>query len=199
MGINEVRKEISDINIPEDMRGKIKGFIEDFVDADETCQAVKDHLKHKKPSGTYFALAKYFKDEKENHSFTDVCYKMWLKNLIDNGREKESIVLSCLKEEYEKKYQDKDADEAKAKIKEELRSFVFLVHDEKPELNQKWHFLISYWGYIEFITLFKIDNKIRSLYERTKIGNAFLETKRSCPELRIWYETCAPTKTKNSK
>ena len=185
------KDERKPIQLTEDMKGKIERFIKGLVDAPETCEAVIEHLKYKEPSGSYFALAKYFKDEKENHSFTDVCYKMWLKNLIDNNRVEESIVLSCLKEEYEKKYKDKDEAKAKAKIKEDLINFVFLVNEEKPEYNQKWHFFISYWGYIEFVTLFNIECGIKTLYERKKVGNNF-----RCTELKTWYETFDTTDNK---
>lgn len=170
------KDERKPIQLTEDMKEKIERFIKGFVDAPETCEAVIEHLKHKEPSGGYFPLAKYFKYGVGNPSFIDICYKMWMANLIYKGRETESIVLSCLKEKYKK---------------EELENFVFLKNNEKPEYNQKWHFFISYWGYIEFVTLFNIECEIKTLYERKKVGNNF-----RCTELKTWYETFDTTDNK---
>ncbi|MBR5545212.1 MAG: hypothetical protein IKU66_07030 [Clostridia bacterium] len=170
------------MRITKEMENKIKSFIKPFVDVDETCEAVIEHLKHNVPSGSYFSLANYFKNGTGKNTFTDKLYKMWLKNLIDNGRENESIVLSCLKEEYQKKYKDK--------YKEELKNFVFLVNDEKPELNQKWHYFISYWGYKEFYTklfdkeLTKLNMDFEPLSkEFTELDKVF-----KCEELLEWYK-----------
>ena len=200
------KDERKPIQLTEDMKEKIERFIKGFGSAPETCEDVEKYFKiflkeDREKLGKYLEttdylmLAKYFKDEKENHSFTDVCYKMWLKNLIDNNREEESIVLSCLKEEYEKQHKDKAEAEAKAQVKEDLRNFIFLVNEENPEYNQKWHFFISYWGYIEFVTLFYIKNEIKPLYERKILGNRFY-----CKELKKWYEFALNLlKTENSK
>lgn len=119
-------------------------------------------------------MAKYFCDENyTEHSETDEAYKNWLKELIDTERESESIILNALKTKYQEK--------------ESLKCFVFSLNNMSPELNQKWHFFISYWGLREYITKYpekNTDNLTPLINEDEAINrNPF----KDCPEGKMWY------------
>lgn len=169
----ETRK---DEKITQYMKNKLISIIKDFVDADETCRAVKEHFKYNNPKGPYFALAKYFQDKGENEDYIDKCYREWLSTEIENYENCESIVLSCLKGKYN--------------TKEKLKNFVFLVNDEKPELNQKWHYFISYWGLREYATRYPENNIAKKPITVLKENAQSIcdRPKNYVEELLKWYE-----------
>lgn len=159
---------------------RLDEILEPLVWSENTCKEVEQYFdKGNSHKGSYVDLANYFLGKKDaKYTKTDEAYKKWLKELIDTERESESIILSVLK----KKYQ----------TKEELYEFVFLLDDISPELNQKWHFFISYWGYREFITKYpeKCTAGLTPLTNGNEAGRANPFNK--CTEGRIWYEVmCA--------
>lgn len=146
-----------------------------FIHSEDTCKDVEEHfanLKHT-PIGSYGDLANYFINDDKKHTRCDECYKNWLNDLISSGKERESIILNCLKKEY--------------KTKEALRKFVFSLNGLSPEYNQKWHFFISYWGYREYVTKYPNNNfdKITPLnqYFEAINQNPF----KRCTEGKLWY------------
>lgn len=154
---------------------KLMEIIKPFVYSNETCDEVVKYFKNgNQPQGPYIDLAKYFIDENyDMHSETDRAYKIWLKEIIGSERENESIILTALKEKYCQK--------------EYLEKFVFSLNNMYPELNQKWHFFIAYWGFREYITKYPKDNtdRLRPLKNVNKVrnGNPF----RNCYEGKLWY------------
>ena len=153
------------------MKIKLIKTIKYFVNANETHSGLEEYFKDNEPSGPYYNLAKYFKNESERPDPVDENYKKWLTKLIDKGEESKSIVLTCLQERYT--------------TKEELKNFVFLANDEKPELNQKWHYFISYWGLKEFVTRYPNKNykSITPLNQNARyIHNGYIR----CKELKYW-------------
>lgn len=169
------------MELTNDVAKRLKSLIEPYVEAEDTCDDIKEHLNHNNTSGNYLPLAKYFQNKGANEDSIDECYKMWLSNLIDEGKENESIVLSCLKE----KYTTQDA----------LRNFVFLTNSTEPELNQKWHYFISYWGLKEFVTRNPNKNykNITPLNQNPRyIHNGYIR----CKELKLWCGKFGPNKQK---
>ncbi len=164
----ELDKEICEI---------LRSNIEPYIHSDNTCDKVEEYFNcGNKPAGDYIELANYFRGKDAEIDDADESYKQWLNDLIENDMEKESIVVSALKEHYSNK--------------EDLRKFVFDLDDIPAKLNQKWHFLISYWGYREYVTKYPESNKegkINPIITTSwKKGNPF----RGCPEGKIWYDNC---------
>lgn len=155
---------------------KLIEIVKPFICSEDTCDEVRDYFESgNDPKGPYIHLAKYFIDDTYPiHSKYDADYKNWLKELIEDGRENESIILGALKKVYQNK--------------EDLKKFVFLLDNMSPELNQKWHFFISYWGYREYATKFfpkKIDGITPLINgDEAMKGNPF----KGCPEGKLWYE-----------
>ncbi len=164
---------------------KIEEIVASLIDAADTCEEVEEYFKNgNTPKGPYIDLAKYFLDDNYlKRSKGDEAYKKWLRELIHTKREQESIVLSVLK----KKYQ----------TKEYLERFVFLLNGLSPQLNQKWHFFIGYWGLREYITKYPENNsdRLTPLKKGNKAydGNPF----KKCTEGEIWYNCMMDIKQKN--
>ena len=153
---------------------KVIDVITPYANFENTCQDVISYFENgATPQGPYIALAKFFRGSNSDSSKYDMKYMEWLKDLIDNDKEDESIILSTLKVYYNK---------------DELKRFVFELDDMDPRYNQKWHYFISYWGYREFatfitkeynkkvagISIFKNDDEVHN-------GKLF-----QCEELKIW-------------
>ncbi len=166
-------------------------IIEPFRTAEDTYDKVKKYFESgHTPKGKYIHLAKYFINEYYTYSDqkilypteSDRNYKKWLKKLIieENDTSEKSIVLNVLKKQY--------------LTKEELENFVFLNSEadkRNPELNQKWHYFISYWGYREYATRHpEAVNETEGIkllennYEAHN-GNIFGQ----CEEGRIWLKS----------
>lgn len=155
---------------------KIIDIVKPLLYSEDTCDEVIKYFENgNNPVGEYIDLAKYFIDENHtNHSKGDKAYKEWLKELIDTERESESIILNVLRAKYQ--------------TKESLKSFVFSLNEMPPELNQKWHFFISYWGYREYITKYpeKRFDRLKPLIngDEANKGNPF----KKCTEGKLWYD-----------
>lgn len=173
------------------MKMKLIEIVKPFICSEDTCDEVRDYFESgNDPKGPYIHLAKYFIDDTYPiHSKYDADYKNWLKELIEDEKENESIILDALKKDYQNK--------------EDLKKFVFLLDNMSPELNQKWHFFISYWGYREYVTREyfarrnECDNPNKS-DDPKQIGGVTLLDKEyvamegnpfsKCPEGKLWYE-----------
>lgn len=155
---------------------KLIEIVKPLLYSEDTCDEVIKYFETgNEAAGLYVDLAKYFiDDDYTNHSEGDKAYKEWLKELIDTDRESESTILNVLKTKYQ--------------TKESLKRFVFSLNGMSRELNQKWHFFISYWGFREYITKYPENNfnrltSLKSGNEASK-GNPF----KKCTEGKIWYE-----------
>ena len=155
---------------------KLIEIVKPFLDVEDTCEEVIEYFKSGKAAqGSYIHLAKYFLDDTYcRHSELDEAYKNWLRDLIEERREKDSIILSVLNEKYSEK--------------ENITKFIFSLNGIPPELNQKWHYYIAYWGLREYVTKHPEKNKeklngLKDGYEASR-GNPF----KKCQEGKIWYE-----------
>lgn len=155
---------------------KLTEIVKPFIDSEDTCDTIIAYFKNgNEPKGSYVNLSHYFINKNyDKHTKSDEAYRKWMKELIDTEREGESIIVDCLRKEYQNK--------------ECLYRFVFLLNKMDPKLNQKWHFFIGYWGYREFITKYPETNidKLSPLKNgnEARKGNPF----KKCPEGTIWYE-----------
>ena len=152
---------------------KFSDFLEQYSNNPDTYNEIVEYFKSvSKPiDSDYYELALYFLDENKNiklASESDKCYKKWLEDLIKNDKESESVVLSLLKKEYQNKA--------------DLEKFIFALNGLDIELNQKWHFFISYWGYREYVTLYP-ENNCGFPVIKDNIYNPF-----QCKELNTWCD-----------
>lgn len=184
---------------------RLEEIISPFIHANCTCGDVIKYFSTENgieppfPKGPYYPLALYFINDVDKKNFIkgfidengkkqepdkgDSEYKKWLKDIIEEWNLEKSIVLKKLSEVYT--------------TKSELEEFVFLKGEtdkQHPEYNQKWHFLISYWGYREFHTRHpevKVNPKITKL---TQKGTNYTADNRSpfsqCPEGKLWFNYC---------
>ena len=160
------------MELPDDLKNKLNDYIKPYVEAKETLIELEEYFDNEehKPSGNYFPLAKYFQNKGANEDSIDEFYKTWLSEQIEKDKGCESFVLSCLKINYT--------------TKEALSDFVFLTNYSRPELNQKWHFFISYWGLREYATLHPEKNIAANPI--TPLRKGFIQ-RIDCPELKYWY------------
>lgn len=156
---------------------KLVDIIEPFITVPDSCEEVNLYFNEgNQPKGPYFDLARYFKNDDFNHSKLDAEYKTWIVSMLDQEWEKDidSVVLNGLKKFYNSK--------------EELERFIFLKDyiDDKLQLNQKWHFFISYWCYREFITkTYKSCSHVKELTDNFEAVNRNPFT--HCKEGKLWY------------
>ena len=156
---------------------RLVDIIKPFISVPDSCEEIKTYFNEgNKPKGPYIDLAKFFKQDSFIHTKLDLEFKTWITSMLDQEWEKDtdSLVLNSLKKFYDSK--------------EKLVRFIFLEDytEDNLQLNQKWHFFISYWCYREFITKTnKSCSRVKKLTDNFETINRNPFT--HCREGKIWY------------